>query len=262
MDAEARSYFIQRLFYTIQQSVAIKKQNDFFNWLQHSVSEFIPSDMLLVVRGNFSDGVENAKLHYDVCSRLNGLSTHALIGTSREVNQCMIYLYERWLNQQRHFYVLNNLATSEFDCKFRLIFPDFPQILSSLLVYGVSDPRAGNDSLYMFFNKHNKFQIKDATIDLLMPHIDHALRKIEYSEPTKTLSRTVAPINISALTERELEVVEWIRVGKTNQEIASILNITENTVKSHLKRIYQKLNVSKRAQAVALLTHHYSAIIH
>jgi DNA-binding CsgD family transcriptional regulator len=51
-------------------------------------------------------------------------------------------------------------------------------------------------------------------------------------------------------------VVEWIKAGKTNQEIAIILSITQNTVKSHLKRIYQKLNVSKRAQAVALLAIH------
>jgi RNA polymerase sigma factor (sigma-70 family) len=58
---------------------------------------------------------------------------------------------------------------------------------------------------------------------------------------------------MSSLTERELEVIEWIKAGKTNQEIAAILNITQNTVKSHLKRIYNKLNVSKRAQAVALL---------
>lgn len=256
MDAEVGSYYVQRLFSTIQQSVKIKKQIDFLNWLQHSVSEFIPLDMLLVVRGNFSDGAENAELHYQVCSHVDGLSAHALTGTSREVNQCMVYLYERWLHQHRHCYVINNFAASEFDCKFRLIFHDFPQIINSLLVYGVSDALDGNDSLYVFFSKNNKFQTKDSTIDLLMPHIDHALKKIEYSEPTKTLSRTVAPINISALTERELEVVEWIRVGKTNQEIASILNITENTVKSHLKRIYQKLNVSKRAQAVALLANH------
>jgi RNA polymerase sigma factor (sigma-70 family) len=58
---------------------------------------------------------------------------------------------------------------------------------------------------------------------------------------------------MSSLTDRELEVIEWIKAGKTNQEIAAILNITQNTVKSHLKRIYHKLNVSKRAQAVALL---------
>ncbi len=253
MDAEVESYYIQRLFSTIQQSVKIKKPIDFLNWLQESVSEFIPMDALLAVRGNFKDGAEHAKLHYDACSAIDGFNTDALTGTSREVNQCMVYLYERWINNHRHYYVLNNFAASEFDCKFRLIFPDFPKILNSLLVYGFSDARAENDCLYVFFSKHKKFQIKDSTIDVLLPHIDHVLRKIEYSEPVKSLSKCVKPINISALTERELQVVEWIRVGKTNHEVAAILDISQNTVKSHLKRIYQKLNVSKRAQAVALL---------
>jgi DNA-binding CsgD family transcriptional regulator len=61
---------------------------------------------------------------------------------------------------------------------------------------------------------------------------------------------------MGSLTDRELEVIEWVKAGKTNQEIATILTITQNTVKSHLKRVYQKLNVSKRAQAVALLAKH------
>ncbi len=256
MDAEVESYYIQRLVSTMQQSVKIKKHIDFLSWLQYSVSEFMPLDALLAVWGNFSGGVEHAKLHYDTCSDIDGFNAQTLMSASREVNQCMVYLYERWLSQHRHFYVVNNFAASEFDCKFRQIFPDFPQVLNSLLVYGVKDVRSGNDCLYVFFSKQNKFQIKDSTIDLLMPHIDHVLRKIEFSAPVKALTRAVPSINISALTERELEVVEWIRFGKTNEEIASILHISQNTVKSHLKRIYQKLNVSKRAQAVALLAKH------
>jgi len=41
-----------------------------------------------------------------------------------------------------------------------------------------------------------------------------------------------------------------VRAGKTNQEIGDILFISQNTVKSHLKRIFTKLNVTTRAQAV------------
>jgi DNA-binding CsgD family transcriptional regulator len=74
--------------------------------------------------------------------------------------------------------------------------------------------------------------------------------------PAKPVVQKSLSLNILSLTEREIEVVEWIKAGKTNQEIAIILSITQNTVKSHLKRIYQKLNVSKRAQAVALLAIH------
>jgi DNA-binding CsgD family transcriptional regulator len=93
-------------------------------------------------------------------------------------------------------------------------------------------------------------------MDFMMPHIDHVLRKIQHLGQEKSVSKVSLPFNMGSLTDRELEVIEWVKAGKTNQEIATILTITQNTVKSHLKRVYQKLNVSKRAQAVALLAKH------
>lgn len=52
------------------------------------------------------------------------------------------------------------------------------------------------------------------------------------------------------LSSKELEILEWARDGKTAWEIASIRQISEATVKYHLKSIYSKLGVSNRAQAV------------
>ena len=95
-----------------------------------------------------------------------------------------------------------------------------------------------------------------SSLNLLMPHIDHVLNKIQHLDGFESLAENRALLNLSSLTDRELEVIEWIKAGKTNQEIGTILNITQNTVKSHLKRVYQKLNVGKRAQAVALLVNH------
>lgn len=52
------------------------------------------------------------------------------------------------------------------------------------------------------------------------------------------------------LTEKEVEVLQWAREGKTSWEIALIRDVCEGTVKFHLKTIYAKLGVSNRAQAV------------
>ena len=57
----------------------------------------------------------------------------------------------------------------------------------------------------------------------------------------------------SGLSEREIEILEWVRNGKTNIEIGMILHISANTVKNHLQRIFRKINVSNRAQAVGKL---------
>ncbi len=57
--------------------------------------------------------------------------------------------------------------------------------------------------------------------------------------------------NSEDLTEREKQVLELVAEGSTNRDIASRLNVTENTVKYHLKNILEKLHLRNRAQAVA-----------
>ncbi len=52
------------------------------------------------------------------------------------------------------------------------------------------------------------------------------------------------------LTEREKEIYKELSKGKTNKEIATTLFVSVNTVKTHLKSIYRKLNVKNRTQAV------------
>ena len=53
----------------------------------------------------------------------------------------------------------------------------------------------------------------------------------------------------AALTERELEVLEWVVKGASNKEIAESLVIAENTVQTHLRSILDKLQVRSRGEA-------------
>ena len=53
------------------------------------------------------------------------------------------------------------------------------------------------------------------------------------------------------LSERELEVLQRVAEGETNREIAEGLFLSPDTIKSHVSNIYRKLDVSRRAQAVA-----------
>jgi LuxR family transcriptional regulator, quorum-sensing system regulator SolR len=55
------------------------------------------------------------------------------------------------------------------------------------------------------------------------------------------------------LTGKEKDVLKWVVEGKTSWEIGRILSTSERTVKFHLKNVYAKLNVSNRAQAVAVV---------
>jgi len=53
------------------------------------------------------------------------------------------------------------------------------------------------------------------------------------------------------LTHRESEILEWVSRGKTNWEIALILNISARTVQKHLEHVFQKLGVETRTAAAA-----------
>lgn len=57
---------------------------------------------------------------------------------------------------------------------------------------------------------------------------------------------------LSVLTEREVEVLRLIGRGSSNTEIAQALWVAETTVKTHVTRIFRKLDVRDRAQAVVL----------
>ncbi|WP_343966607.1 response regulator transcription factor, partial [Streptosporangium amethystogenes] len=52
------------------------------------------------------------------------------------------------------------------------------------------------------------------------------------------------------ITERETEVLALIARGRSNQEIAADLILSEQTVKTHVGRILAKLNLRDRAQAI------------
>jgi two-component system NarL family response regulator len=54
------------------------------------------------------------------------------------------------------------------------------------------------------------------------------------------------------LTPREVAVLELVAKGKSNKEIGTVLSLAEGTVKTHLKRIYEKLGVSDRTEAALM----------
>src|SRR6266404_8110714 len=83
----------------------------------------------------------------------------------------------------------------------------------------------------------------------LLPYLDHLLqgwRTIYQPDPAQA-PRAIA----DSLTPRERGILGLIAEGQSNKEIARSLGIAPETVKSHVKNIFDKLSVEKRAQAIS-----------
>jgi DNA-binding CsgD family transcriptional regulator len=62
--------------------------------------------------------------------------------------------------------------------------------------------------------------------------------------------RNEAALKALGLTERELTMLERLAAGDANKEIARLLDISPNTVKTHIANLFQKLEVQRRTQAI------------
>lgn len=98
----------------------------------------------------------------------------------------------------------------------------------------------------------------DAGLELVSRcNIQQALRELQLRRPglldrlQGELPVDTAAVDAGMLSARELEVLSQIALGNSNQQIAEHLFISLHTVKTHVRRIYSKLGVQRRTQAVA-----------
>lgn len=74
-------------------------------------------------------------------------------------------------------------------------------------------------------------------------------RREPRSEEFTPNERALASLGI---TEREREVLQLLADGRSNKEIAARLELSPNTVKTHIARLFEKLRVARRTQAILL----------
>lgn len=93
------------------------------------------------------------------------------------------------------------------------------------------------------------YLLKNSTRESLIPAI-RAVASGQRWIPQEVASRLAARKMFEELTPREVDVLQQLAKGLANKEIADVLNISEHTVKGHLKSILGKLHVADRTEAV------------
>ncbi len=114
---------------------------------------------------------------------------------------------------------------------------------------GVRDPNEFHATLFSFSGRELEREIRHRSVlEHLVPHLNGAIIRVS-GIPTN-------PVRMDTLSLRELEVMRWMKEGKSNWEVSRILRVSEATVKFHVKNILGKLHASNRSHAIALAMEH------
>src|SRR5829696_9872474 len=85
-----------------------------------------------------------------------------------------------------------------------------------------------------------KVEVREVTVEVPVP------------APSAPFVADQVRIEALGITPRELEVLQLIAEGLSNKEMAERLFVSENTVKTHASRVFDKLGASRRTQAVQM----------
>jgi DNA-binding NarL/FixJ family response regulator len=95
------------------------------------------------------------------------------------------------------------------------------------------------------------YLVKDAARNEVAATVGYALRRPGAGRP-RGGGRAAVAGTPPTLTEREMQVLEGMSRGRSNAEIGRELYLSEDTIKTHARRLFRKLEAADRAQAVAV----------
>jgi len=232
------------LFEVIEPTLLIRSQEQFFKWTQTELQRIFPHGKLVCGLGSLNkNGVEVKhimcfnfpKEYVETLQRSRGLVRSPILAKWMQERQPI--LFEPDDIEASHF---NDPVWSENFRRFGLL---------NLAAHGQRDVDSQTASYFSFSCIPGRLSVRHALLlRLLVPHLHIMLTRIA---PNLLVSKPKPASRKLNITQREKEILAWLRNGKTNWEIAQVLGISESTVKKHVRRILANLNVCSRTQAVA-----------
>ena len=241
MNSARHSDFNKNIMTVLVECMSVQTADEFTRLVKGSLRVVLPHEMMLCGIGGISgQGNKVRKI-------INCDYPMAYFGPlSDEEGRIDSPLMKRWRETQEPQYFQAGRDDHELPEEWVKLFIQYD--LRNTLAHGVLDVGGVFSSFFIFsripgeLGPDHSFLMK-----LLTPHLHFALARVlatveEYQG---------SPGKRKPLSERQREILHWLHEGKTNWEIAKILNLSELNVKYHIDQIFQKLEVRSRAQAVA-----------
>lgn len=236
----------ERTLRTIESAVHVRRRHQLFLWAQGPLFCLLPHEILICLRIERGNGASHVEC-------LHG----GILSDSTETALChpqsgLAIRMARSCEQSGVLPTLVATDTGDHDRVYREFRGEMEGIgLRNALVHGNRFSRDQDASFFVMFNIEDQLApVHKHLMQLLLPYMHMAFHHA-ISDELNPVSNNRESDSKPGITERELQILRWVGSGKSNSEIGSILDISVMTVKNHMKKIFKKLNVRNRAQAVS-----------
>lgn len=233
---------LEHLLITIEKSLEVQTRTQFYLWAQGALQGFVPHEALWCAWGD----VEAMRLKVNMFAR-GVINPRVESQMTNPTDGVLPRLVDDWLRSGRAPRLLSSEGGEQTGR--RQLIGDLKRCgFDHVAAHGVREVQGEYGSFFVFAGLERLPDQRTAyLLELLMPHMHLALHRMRQREADES-STDMSPVTI--LSKREIQVLHWVRHGKTNFEISQILGISPPTVKNHVQKIMRKLNVNNRAQAV------------
>ena len=228
----------------VDASLRISRRDQLFSWLQGSCQYLVPHEVLIC--GVRLSGENEFRFDSFVSTRY---VTDPHVEAVTDADGVVTRAIAAWRRERRPVAIADDLAEGDYG-KFAVPFVE-PEgalrasELRNLLLHCMGSQDGGIATVFAFSRVPGKIQSSHAyLLELLVPHLHAVVTRVISHKDGAGSGEMVSPI-----TAREREILQWVHKGKTNWEIAGILDISPLTVKNHVQNILRKLNVQNRSHA-------------
>jgi transcriptional regulator EpsA len=239
-----------QFFRVLESSLRVQHRGEFFLWAQGQLQALVPHGLMIGMtfsstgEQTYCECLQAVPLQKDLLEKIQHPEEGLLSSIGRLCHAS---------GQSTGSLPLSEEARAQAGPEWLAINGQWQQLaLGPLQFVATGDLDVGEWAFFAFMCQP---EVADPTqqliVRILMPQLLVLLwRSRQYGKQGNVVEPANALIKIG-LTERQLEILHWVKMGKTNNEIAQIVTISELTVKNHLQKVFQRLNVHNRAQAVA-----------
>jgi transcriptional regulator EpsA len=234
----------ERFASVVESSLRVYRLSHFFVWTQGEIQALLPHEILIFgMTRNLG-----ARIAFQKFASTRYFRDHHFAEVCRPGNGLMEKLMTHWHHTGDPCLVARGNGAAAQGAEAWVEAAEQNE-MRNLLAHGMrgGDGRIG--SFFCFARIGGELDARLAfRLRLLTPHLHETLARVLMAENSGAIRLVRAELRV---TDRETEILRWIRDGKTNRDIAEILGLSPFTVKNHIKKITRKMGVANRSHAVA-----------